>query len=41
MLYWLWQKAHIQEVKGLNPAVYWLDVSKASYNILQKKKENV
>ncbi len=26
-------KAHVQEVVGSNPAVYWMDVSDASYYI--------
>ncbi len=31
------QKAHVQEVVGLNPAIYWMDVSDASYYILIEK----
>jgi hypothetical protein len=31
-------KAHIQEVVGSNPAVYWMDVSNASYYIHKNNK---
>jgi hypothetical protein len=30
---WLGQKAHIQEIVDLNPAVYYMDVSAASYYV--------
>jgi hypothetical protein len=33
---WLGQKAHVQEVVGSNPAVYWMDVSNASYIFNEK-----
>ena len=31
---------HVQEVMGSNPAVYWMDVSDASYYIFIEKKKN-
>jgi hypothetical protein len=34
---WLGQKAHIQEDVGLKPAVYWMNVSNASYYICNEK----
>ncbi len=37
LVQWLGQKAHIQEVVGSNPAVYWIDVSNISYYIFNKK----
>ncbi len=36
MVKWLGQKAHVQEVVGSNPAVYWMDVNEASYYIEKK-----
>ncbi len=32
-------EAHVQEVIGLNPAVYWMDVSNASYYISNESNE--
>ncbi len=34
------EKIHVQEVVGSNPAVYWMDVSDASYYISIEKKKN-
>jgi hypothetical protein len=34
------RKIHVQEVVGSNPAVYWMDVSDASYYIYIEKKKN-
>ncbi len=34
---WLGQKAQVQEVVGSNPAIYWMNVSNASYNIFNEK----
>ncbi len=35
-----WLRTHDQEVVGLNPAVYWMDVNhKASYDIKKKKNK--
>jgi hypothetical protein len=33
-------EAHVQEVVGLNPALYWINVSDASYYISNEKKNN-
>ncbi len=30
-------RAHVQEVMGLNPAVYWMDVSDASFYVFNEK----
>jgi hypothetical protein len=32
---------HVQEVVGSNPAVYWIDVSDASYYISIEKKKRI
>ncbi len=37
LVYWLGQKAHVQEVVGSNPAVYLMDVSDASYYIFNEE----
>jgi hypothetical protein len=37
LVYWLGQKAHVQEVVGSNPTVYWMDVSDACYYIFNEK----
>jgi hypothetical protein len=37
LVLWLGQKAHVQEFVVLNPAVYWMDVSYASYYIFNEK----
>jgi hypothetical protein len=36
-----WKKTHVQEVVGLNPTVYWMDVSDASYYISNEKKKRI
>jgi hypothetical protein len=38
---WLGQKAHVQEIVGSNPAIYWMDVSDASYYIFTEKGNKV
>ncbi len=35
------KKTHVQEVVGSNPAVYWMDVSDASYYISNEKKKRI
>ncbi len=37
---WLGQKTHVQEIVGLNPAIYCSDVSDPSYYIVIDKKNN-
>jgi hypothetical protein len=32
---------HIQEDVGLNPTIYWMDVSNASYYIFIEKKKGI
>jgi hypothetical protein len=32
-------KAHVQKVVGSNPAVYWMDVSGASYYVHENNKK--
>jgi hypothetical protein len=39
LVQWLGQKAHVQEVMGSNPAVYWFGVSNASYYIFNVKRK--
>jgi len=39
VVYWLGQKAYVQEVVGSNPTVYWMDESEASYYIENKKNK--
>jgi len=34
-------EAHVQEVMGLNPAVYWMDVSNAITYPMKRKRINV
>jgi hypothetical protein len=34
---WLGQKTQVQEVVGSNPAIYWMNVSNASYYIFNEK----
>jgi hypothetical protein len=36
----LGQKIHVQKAVGSNPAVYWIDVSDASYYIYIERKKN-
>ncbi len=38
LVQWLGKKAHVQEVVGSNPAVYWMDVSDDSYYIFNEKR---
>jgi hypothetical protein len=33
--------AHVQEVAGSNPAVYWMDVSDASYTYTYSMKKEI
>ncbi len=42
MVLWLRQMAHDQEVMGSNPGtIYWMDVSDASYYVLNKMEIKV